>query len=132
MNHLPQTFSREGYECYMNPLPNKDTYYERNRKELCEQSRKRNFLIKKQLYARLGGNCTKCGFSDMRALQVDHVNGGGTKELKKLEYRYEKYYQYLLSLPLKELKSKYQLLCANCNWIKRAENNENIRVKDHA
>ena len=24
--------------------------------------------------------CLKCGFSDRRALQIDHINGGGIKE----------------------------------------------------
>src|SRR5258708_35432765 len=28
----------------------------------------------------LGGECIRCGFTDWRALQVDHVNGGWTKE----------------------------------------------------
>src|SRR3990167_843169 len=64
----------------------------------------------------LGGQCIKCGFTDSRALQIDHINGGGTKELKKLN-GVQHTTQVIRSVLNKE--NKYQLLCANCNWIKR-------------
>lgn len=65
----------------------------------------------------LGNKCVKCGFSDWRALQIDHVNGGGCKEVKKLGLlnMYKRIYEY---------PQEYQLLCANCNWIKRYEKGE--------
>lgn len=68
----------------------------------------------------LGGACIKCNFSDPRALQVDHVNGGGKKELRTIT-SYNKYFKMIKSNP-----EKYQLLCANCNWIKRVENKEHL------
>ncbi len=70
--------------------------------------------------AALGGICVRCGFSDERALQVDHINGGGWKERKELGGKMKKI--VLESILAKE--NKYQLLCANCNWIKRTENRE--------
>lgn len=65
--------------------------------------------------------CNRCGFNDIRVLQVDHVFGGGLKEVNnksklKDNVRYLKH--------IKENPMNYQLLCANCNWIKRHENNE--------
>ena len=30
----------------------------------------------------LGNVCVRCGFSDPRALQIDHVNGNGLRETK--------------------------------------------------
>ena len=65
----------------------------------------------------LGGKCVKCGFSDIRALQIDHIHGGGSQEVKRLG---------TVSMLKKVINepSGYQLLCANCNWIKRVENNE--------
>lgn len=65
----------------------------------------------------LGGKCAECGFADIRALQIDHINGGGAKELKKLNG-----VQYTISVIKSAInkENKYQLLCANCNWIKRA------------
>lgn len=66
----------------------------------------------------LGSRCVRCGFNDKRALQIDHLNGNGTKERKK----YNSLKLYYLHV-LKNL-TDYQLLCANCNWIKRSEKHE--------
>ena len=56
----------------------------------------------------------------MRALQIDHVFGGGTIEREKFRRS-----QYKLHLSvLADETGKYQVLCANCNWIKRHENKE--------
>lgn len=68
----------------------------------------------------LGGKCFRCPFSDERALQIDHVNGGGAKEIREMKGIY--YKSVLKSVMNQE--GKYQILCANCNWIKRAENQE--------
>ena len=35
---------------------------------------------RKEMIKLLGNTCIKCGFSDIRALQVDHINGGGSNE----------------------------------------------------
>jgi len=67
----------------------------------------------------LGGQCVVCGFSDTRALQIDHINGGGNKERRESPSCFS-YWKKIMSTP----SGKYQLLCANCNWIKRASNEE--------
>jgi len=78
---------------------------------------------------KLGGKCSNpaCqwlnadgtrGCTDERCLQVDHINGGGKQELKKLSRR-----AYYLKV-LNDVLGLYQLLCANCNWIKRHEQKE--------
>ena len=67
--------------------------------------------------------CVTCGFSDQRALQIDHINGGGLKDLKK-HGNQNQYLNSILALPKKEAEDKYQVLCANCNWIKRVEKEE--------
>ncbi|MDG7005258.1 MAG: hypothetical protein JRN73_09990 [Nitrososphaerota archaeon] len=67
----------------------------------------------------LGSKCVRCGFSDFRALQIDHVNGGGRSEARRLAG--VAYYLHVLD-HIND--GTYQLLCANCNWIKRAENEE--------
>jgi len=61
----------------------------------------------------------KCGYDDVRALQIDHVNGGGNAEFKAFPGA-AFYYKVLRDLD----KSKYQVLCANCNVIKRVERKE--------
>lgn len=68
---------------------------------------------------KLGGKCVNCGFSDARALQIDHVNGGGVREQRA------KGPNAVYLEVMSDYRGKYQLLCANCNWIKRFEQNEN-------
>jgi hypothetical protein len=67
----------------------------------------------------LGGKCVRCGFSDPRALQIDHINGGGEKELKGFKHNTTAYYKYILDIIQSGKNKEYQLLCANCNMIKR-------------
>jgi hypothetical protein len=69
----------------------------------------------------MGGKCVVCGFSDYRAIQIDHVNGDGKGE--RNQQRRTDYYGNVLSSFLKG-EGRYQLLCCNCNWIKRVENKE--------
>jgi hypothetical protein len=72
--------------------------------------------------------CLRCGFTDQRALQIDHIKGGGTEEIRgKLTFHY---YRHLLALSVDELKQNYQILCANCNMIKKEENRENYLWKE--
>ena len=65
----------------------------------------------------LGNVCCKCGFDDSRALQIDHVRGGGSLTVKAEGKTY-------VMSDIYENPDRYQLLCANCNWIKRVENQE--------
>jgi hypothetical protein len=91
---------------------------ERIRKLKSEWFERFNPSIKKQLYELLGNKCCKCGFNDIRALQLDHILGDGYKERKN-----RKYYSYYVNNPLEAI-LKLQLLCANCNWIKRIKYKE--------
>lgn len=72
----------------------------------------------------LGSKCVRCGFSDIRALQLDHINGGGCKESKSIGST-TMYLRYSQNLVL--AKEKLQVLCANCNWIKRYERDETVK-----
>ena len=91
-------------------------YRKKHKGNTTEYNRKR----RKLLLDLLGNKCVKCGFSDWRALQVDHINGGGTEERKKTSATYWN----VIIRSIKNKENKYQLLCANCNFIKRYENNE--------
>ena len=71
---------------------------------------------------KLGSKCVWCGFSDLRALQIDHIKGGGHQERKKITNTNAFYQKVIDSVDTKE--GVYQLLCANCNVIKRIENEE--------
>lgn len=70
------------------------------------------------------GPC-KCGFDDPRALQIDHINGGGHAErlAKPSSWKFSCNAAYQ-RMRQRFLDGELQVLCANCNWIKRAENAE--------
>ena len=78
--------------------------------------------LRKELITILGSKCIKCGFSDIRALQIDHVNSGGRKEAKNFSSPWLMYTSILKKI--KSGSKDYQLLCANCNWIKKCTNHE--------
>lgn len=69
--------------------------------------------LRERVVAHLGGRCS-CGFADPRALEIDHVNGGGTEELRHLVH--ETWYRQILrgTNP-----TPVRLLCATCNWRQR-------------
>lgn len=73
---------------------------------------------RKSILELLGNKCSKCGFNDLRALQIDHINGGGGKERAQKGWQYR---NYLYSLSSEQIISKYQCLCANCHAIKTTE-----------
>ncbi len=85
-----------------------------------KEHRKRREQMRLDIFERLGNKCKKCGFSDPRALQIDHINGRN-KEKRMQWYAFR---NYLLDLPESELFKNYQILCANCNKIKQYEENE--------
>ncbi len=66
--------------------------------------------------------CIRCGFCDIRALQIEHKKGGGRKDIEKYggSQQMYKYYTEHPKIAVKRL----QIFCANCNWIKREQNNE--------
>ena len=64
--------------------------------------------------------CVQCGFSDIRALVLDHINGGGTEHRRELGCGRNVW----LWLARHGFPPGYQILCANCNAIKAREENE--------
>jgi hypothetical protein len=90
------------------------------RKGDCGVTRYTQRIYHEKLLDLLGNKCVKCGFIDSRALQIDHIHGGGHKELSKGNE--SMYRNYLKNPDL--AKSELQVLCANCNQIKRAEQRE--------
>lgn len=87
---------------------------------LCQ--RKEYFDFKHSLYVLISNDrikCVMCGEDDERCLQIDHVKGKGGLERKSLGGCRGVYKQ------IKDHPEDYQILCANCNWKKKYDNNEN-------
>jgi hypothetical protein len=104
-----------------------DAWHESHRELDASRTKQTRKMWREKAVSRLGGKCANpgCGWinsdgshgcSDPRCLQIDHVNGGGSKEQKACLAYYRKVF-------LDET-GMYQLLCANCNWIKRFVNKE--------
>lgn len=65
--------------------------------------------------------CVMCGFDDIRALSIDHINGKGTKHRERMGILGSHIYVWLEKNNYPE---GYQTLCMNCQFIKRTENKE--------
>jgi hypothetical protein len=69
--------------------------------------------------------CVRCGFDDMRALSLDHVEGGGREHMRQLGInpdigKASDWYQRLKDRHYPQ-KPKLQVLCMNCQTIKEHE-----------
>ena len=114
----------------------KEYFKEINRRLTIKRSgrvRAQKQAMRKDVFFHLSNEilCKKCGFSDSRALQIDHIKGDGAREcgqnrrkgVNGLGYQ-EKFWKHILFLSKEEARERYQILCANCNQIKRIENGE--------
>jgi hypothetical protein len=76
--------------------------------------------IRLKVIEQLGGRCVKCRYSTLGpALQIDHIQGNGA-----VQRRLDRSPRAVLRAALQDTDGQYQLLCANCNQIKRMENKE--------
>lgn len=72
--------------------------------------------MKTALLEMYGKTCARCGFSDPRALTLDHIHGNGAEERAALGDR--GVYRRALS---QHRPDEYQTLCMNCQFIIREE-----------
>lgn len=91
-------------------------------RESCRKA-KENTKVKVFLHYTPSGKCVYCNFEDIRALSIDHINGGGEKHRKSLGMSTGGYpfYAWLVK---NNYPDGYQVLCMNCQTIKKYENKE--------
>lgn len=94
-------------------------YRLKNRKLLQQKQRQYRRNLKNQVLDRYGNGCVRCGFDDIRALQIDHVNNNGAEERKALGGQNVSGWRFYQHLVANNLPDGYQTLCANCNMIKQ-------------
>ena len=112
-------------------------YYAENREKILEKRKRQHkehpayrreynkYYYEKNksiVYSILGCECVRCGFSDSRALQIDHIEGRGNEERR--EVGSNRLMEKISKMDPIYVMKKYQVLCANCNWIKRHEKGE--------
>lgn len=103
---------------------NEETY----RHQDALRKRRRSVRFREEAILLLGGKCIRCSFEDIRALCIDHINGGGRLARKSIGN--SRYYETVLR-QIKDGSRDYQCLCANCNVIKARERKE-YGVRKHA
>jgi hypothetical protein len=117
--------AKKYYEEHINLIR---AHYNKNKEKINKKHQMEYAQLRGQIFELLGNKCNNpsClvsnGCSDIRCLQIDHISGGGCKEIKSFGSP-KRFYIYVLE-QLKSGSKNYQLLCANCNWIKRHENKE--------
>lgn len=74
--------------------------------------------LKQEVIEHYGGQCACCGETEIIFLGLDHVDGGGTSERKKVGAGYTYYLQVRKLWP-----DGLQVLCHNCNFAKHFDPN---------
>jgi len=106
-------------------------YHEKNREKIRAKDYSRHLILKVEVIRHYAPSlsCQRCGFDDIRALSIDHIDGGGRRHGRAIGigsgsghhlYRWLKKNGYPLG---------FQVLCMNCQWIKAHENKELRRIR---
>jgi hypothetical protein len=119
--------NREKYNLYRN------NYYKRHKEDFKKYNSNCKYKTKIEVYSHYCGNEIKCmninclvpgGCKDIRALSIDHINGGGTKHIKDNKIK-----SLTNWLKQNNFPEGFQVLCMNCQFIKRYEKDELNRNK---
>ena len=87
-----------------------------NPEKYAQQSKDSKARIRQRIFEKYGRVCARCGFDDCRILTLDHVLNNGAEERKEIGIR-GTYYRALDP----QFESEYQILCMNCQFVKRIE-----------
>jgi hypothetical protein len=71
------------------------------------------------MFTMYGASCALCGYTDKRALSLDHIAGGGSIERRKLGAVGSFRVALVAFRP-----DKYRVLCMNCQFIEKARMHE--------
>lgn len=78
-------------------------------------------------YSRGSMKCKECGFNDIRALSVDHIDGGGCKHRKSIgRDGGRSFYTWIIK---NNYPDGFQILCFNCQSIKRFVKGEGVNIE---
>lgn len=94
--------------------------------ERISRHKERRLRIRENILTLFGRKCKNCGYcDDVRALQVDHIHRADVPRNHTARSGHGLYIRILSGLLSI---TDFQLLCANCNWLKKLDNNEHFPV----
>lgn len=102
-------------------------YYQENKERLCAYQRQHKRKLKEEVLLHYGNGklaCANCGFRDIRALTIDHIRNNGAEERQRLGNMLGSRFYYWLRRS--NYPQGYQVLCMNCQFIKRWMPTESI------
>lgn len=98
--------------------------YVKNREKVRAYGKQYRTKIRMKILSHYGGSppkCARCGYTDFRALTIDHIEGGGGKHYQNLGGSGFYFHRWIIQ---NNFPPGLQILCMNCQWIKRWENKE--------
>lgn len=120
------------WERHEHSLERLRVYREQNRELLAEKQRKyyrenTEKVAAQRLAARVKAmvkladpiKCVRCSLDDVRILVIDHVHNDGEEERARMCT--DTIYRNIIKMSVEEARERYQVLCHNCNWLKRLD-----------
>lgn len=96
------------------------TYYQEHKNQITIAGKKYRAQLKYNVLSHYSNGipaCAICGFGDMLALSIDHMNGGGNKHRRALGLKTAPH--FYLWLKRQGYPEGYQVLCMNCQFVKK-------------
>jgi len=93
-------------------------YRAENPEKYREQTKASKERLRVKLFDMYGHKCSLCGFTDKRALTLDHIKNNGAEERESLGARGPWYRAVKKYRP-----EEYRILCMNCQFIERIKAN---------
>jgi len=95
-----------------------DEWAKKHREYLRMFGRRKRIKLMIEIFSLIGQSCARCGITDKRILQIDHIKGNGYAMRKIVKGTSQ--YEFMLG-HIKKGSEDYQILCANCNLIEGIE-----------
>jgi hypothetical protein len=102
---------------------NNPDFYAREKQAL----NKRNKELKERVFAHYCNGapgaiaCSHCGFSDIRALQLHHINGDGAQDRKRLNLAHTQSTMFYRRVEKEGYPDGLAVLCANCHILSHSK-----------
>jgi len=91
---------------------------ERKKARAGQRAHKRRTTLKRKVIAHYGGKCEWCYTTDVAVLCIDHIENDGADHRRELGFNGASTYAWLKK---NRYPQGFQVLCANCNFIKEME-----------